>query len=421
MHNAANMVGWLGVILNAGAQLLLAPIIKARLGAAGLGAWHLIFQTFAYLQLIDFGWSNGIVREIAACPSQQQGSAGQNLMRTFQRVLSVLGLAFSVIGVGAAWLLPHVVNIPVLFRWDFVVAIGLLAAWGMPRYHFALPLLALRARNRIVAFNVLEIVQGAGRPILGALMALAHMGLVGIAAGYAVAEAAARLIARRICPLDTKPGQFDRHLLCRTIRFGGATGVISLSTLVTFYSSSFIIGWKLDVVQVAVFQSTIALPLLLTRLAIIPFTNRLPSLISGFQQNSAESLMSAAVRTHKLVIGISGCLLTVACIFNKFFVTIWVGGELFAGTGFSLVFAAFLLMNIARHNGFMVWQARGRLRGMVLAHLFEIPVIIILSIALIDHFGLNGIAWAFFLASIPSAIVSQLSFYLLGGSEVVRN
>jgi O-antigen/teichoic acid export membrane protein len=125
--------------------------------------------------------------------------------------------------------------------------------------------------------------------------------------------------------------------------------------LVAFSSSSFIIGWKLGVSQVAVYQSSIALFLLLMRLAIIPFANRLPYLIASFSYNPDTELVISTLKMHLLVTVGSVIILVGICMVNEFFVTLWVGNDLFAGSDFSLVFALFTLMHIIRHNGFMVW------------------------------------------------------------------
>jgi O-antigen/teichoic acid export membrane protein len=411
MYKRANMLGWVAVFLNGGAQLILAPVIKYRMGADGLGVWHLIFQTFVYLQLVDFGWSNGIVREIASVDWDNAGQLHAGLIKTMQRVLSTTGVLFAMAGIGAVYIVPRIVQIPPRFQWDFAAAILLLAVWGMARYCCALPMLTLRGRNRMVASNVLDIIQGAGRPVLGASMAFAHMGLVGIAAGYVSAEAVVRWIARCWCPLSTSQGKFDRSTFYRTLKFGGATGVISLSTLITFYSSSFIVGWKLGVTQVAVYQSSIAFPLLLMRLSIIPFSNRLPFLISSFQCKPDARLMISALQMHLLVTLASVMTLLGICMINESFVAIWVGSEFFAGIQFCLVFSLFLLMSIVRHNGFMVWQARGQLNGLTMAHIVEVPVTMILFVVLIDRMGLIGIAWALVFATLPSAVISQFAFY----------
>jgi O-antigen/teichoic acid export membrane protein len=269
----------------------------------------------------------------------------------------------------------------------------------------------LRGQNRLTEFNILELLQGVGRPILASLMVLSHMGIVGVAAGYVSAEAIVRFISNRLCPQHSSEGSFDRQLLNKMLRFGGATGIISLSTLLKLYSSSFIVGWKLDVNQVAVYQSTIALPLLLTRLAIIPFSNRLPSIIYDFRHNHVSQSLAASTRIHLLVILCSILALLIVCFVNKSFVTLWVGGELFAGFNFTVMFSLFLLMGIARHNGYMLWQARGRMKAMMLAHLIDLPVTVVLSIVFIDIMQLNGIACAFMLSTIPVTILSQLSFF----------
>lgn len=411
MHSRANIIGWIAILINAGAQLLLAPIVRLKMGATGLGVWHLVFQTYIYLQLIDFGWSNGIVREIACTNLNTSKQPFINLMNSAKQLLSITGVVFSIVGICAAVLVPKLIKIPHAFHRDFALAVILLSVWGMFRYRYSLSFLALRGFNRLTAFNSLELIQGAGRPILGALLVFLHMHILGIAAGYAAAEAATRWIAFRLFPIDTSRKTSNCYIFFRMLKFGGVTGIISISTLVTFYSSSFIIGWKLGVLQIAIYQSSIALPLLLMRMAIIPFTNRLPSLISEFQNFKNTNTLTSAFRLHLLVLLCCSLLMLGTCMINKLFVTIWVGRDLFAGFYFTILFSFFLLLSIARHNGFMVWQARGYLKSMMIAHLIDIPTNIFLSIILLQYFGLKGIALAFIIAAIPSLIVSQLAFY----------
>ena len=410
MQNKANILGWLAIFLNAGAQLLLAPIVKSKLGASGLGVWHLIFQTFVFLQLIDFGWSNGIVREIASVRYDAAGQPPHNLLKTTQRLLSATGVVFAIAGIGAALLVPQFIDIPSTFKHEFTIALLIFSGWGVARYHYALPLLALRGQNRLVAYNGLEIVQGAGRPVLGALMVLSNLGIVGLAAGYAMAEAACRWIALRLSRIDFTGGLFDRAIFYRTLKFGGATGTISLSALISFYSSAFIVGWKLGVTQVAVYQCSIALPLLLMRLSIIPFTNRLPLLITSLHRKHNPSQMTAAIHLHLLVLAVSTGLLTGIVMLNELFVRLWIGAELFAGMHFTLVFCLFVFMSIARHAGFMVLQAKDRLKFFTLIHLLEAPLALLLSIMLIDSMGLTGVAVSLVVAALPSTIFSQFAF-----------
>jgi O-antigen/teichoic acid export membrane protein len=412
MHKRANIIGWLAILLNAGAQLILAPVIKLRMGADGLGVWHLLFQTYCYLQLIDLGFSNGITKEISSFAGRSDLTCINNLMVTAQCLLSLTGIFFCLCGVCAVFILPRMIPITEHFNFDFALALSLLSLWGLARYHYSLPLLKLRGFNRIVAFNWVDLVQAAGRPLLGVILAFANLGLIGITAGYAMAEAGARWIAHRLY-LENTTGKFDVTIFKRIFHFGWATSVISLSTLVTFYSSSFIIGWKLGIKDIATYQSSIALPCLCLRFAILPFTNRLPSLIYAYEADGLNGLMHRSLRSHIAVISISTLILACVCTANSFFVRVWVGTELFAGYEFTLIYGVFLFFSIVRHNGYMVWQATGNIKNMMFAHLFEIPTNIGLSFLFIDMMGLKGIAYAFMFASIPSVIISQWPFISL--------
>ena len=102
--------------------------------------------------------------------------------------------------------------------------------------------------------------------------------------------------------------------------------------------------------------------------------------------------------------------LTLVCIFNNIFVKLWVGGELFAGYHFTIIYGAFILFSIARHNGYIMYQSFGRLRPIVIGHLIEIPLYIGLSIILIEIFGLVGVAYANIISSLPITIIAQTPF-----------
>ena len=408
-HETANIIGWLSVVLGALSQLVLAPVIISYIGLAGLGTWHLLFQTFNYLQLVDIGLSNGIVRQIAAAKKKPQELA--DVTATAKTGLTIVGFLFSVIGMSACFIVPYFVKIPAPLRMDFVVALALLAAWGIFRYHYVLPLLSLRGNNRIVEFNALNLIQGPGRPILGAIFLAFKLKLIGIASGYMLVEALIRVMASRMQTTPRKIGRYCHKYLIKMLTFGGATAVISISTLVIFYSSSFIVGWRMDITSIAIFQSTIALPFFVARLAIIPFTNFLPGFISYYEGANSRRLRIWGQNAHYIVIVATLVILVFTCIINKQFITFWVGESLFAGHHFTICYGIFIFMYIASYNGYLMYQAIDRLKPILICHLIELPVNIGLSIILIEKWGLVGIPYAFMLAHLPVTIVSQFPFF----------
>jgi len=421
MQSSANIIAWISLFLTALAQLILAPIIKSKTGAVGLGVWNLILQLFFFMQLIDFGWSNGIVREFAIQINAEKNGLPSYKIKFAQCLLTVTGVIFSISGLCSAFLLPRFIDIPPAYQTDFYVGVVLFSIWGFARFHYNLPLLSLRGRNHLVAYNVLEMIQSAGRPIMAVGMLLANLGLIGVVSGYILAEALSRLLSKRVFPFLVSGRYFDKSILFRTMKFGAATGIIGLSTMIIFYSSSFIIGWKMGLKEIAVYQSSIALPLMAMRVAIIPFTNRLPFLINAMQSADQNLFLARSLDTNIIVVGITFVFLIIVCLINEQFVSWWVGSELYAGNLFTWVFCLFMFLSVVRHNGYMVWQARGTLTVITIAFLAGVPINVVLSLYLIESIGLPGIALAFVIPAIPIALISQASFFLKNSPSSRQN
>lgn len=408
----ADIIGFFALGLSAASQFFLSPVVINYMGVEGLGMWHLLFQTFMYLQIVDLGLSNGIVREIAAVKIKAEQKNLNDTCLTAKRGLAVTGLAFAMLGGSMCLFLPRFIEISQAFRIDFLIALGLLSFWGFFRYRYSLSLLGLRATNRIVAFNSMELINGPGRPLLGISFLVFKMGLTGIAIGYILVEMMVRLISNRIQDLPVSAGKFSRRQLMKMVTFGGATSIVSLSTLIIYFSSSFIVGWILGVKEVAVYQSTIALPFLILRFAIIPFNNLLPSFIFDYERGKTKILFLKSRHSHTSIMLYCLILMIFICLINRQFVSLWVGKELFAGNKFSAAYCVFLFLSVARHNGYIMYQSTGKLKPIVIGHLIEIPLNIGLSIVLTDKLGLSGIAYAYILGTIPVTFISQIPFFL---------
>ena len=245
---------------------------------------------------------------------------------------------------------------------------------------------------------------------MGIIFLTFKMGLTGIAIGYVLVEAAVRFISSKLQKFPLSSGNYNRSQFLRMLTFGGAHTVITLSSLVIFFSSSLIVGWRLGIEEIAAYQSTIALPFLIVRFAIVPFSNLLPGFVIHFERDETGILLKKGWRSHTIVMLIVLILLALVCFLNKAFVTMWVGEELFGGYHFTIIYGAFLFLSIARHNGYIMYQSTGRLRPIVIGHLIEIPLNIGLSIILTNTIGLLGIAYAYILATLPVTFISQVAF-----------
>jgi len=410
VQKKANALGFLAVGLSAVAQFVLAPVIKFYIGAEGLGMWHLLFQTFTYLQIVDLGLSNGIIRELAAA-KVRGAKYFSDTVATAMRAFTWVGMAFAGLGGITCFLLPCFIDLPLTLRKSFLIALILFSCWGFFRYRYAIHFISLYATNRIDIFNALNLLLGPGRPLMGMVFLTLKLGLPGVAIGYILVEAIVRAIALKIQKLPLASGCYDHKQFIKMFVFGGTTSVVSLSTLLIFFSSSFIIGWRVGVIKIAIYQSSIALLFLIHRFAITPFSNLLPEFIRYCETGDIfYMLKKKGLYCHSIVMLATFISLVIAAFINKLFVTLWLGEEFFAGYHFTVVYSFFILLSVARHNGYIMYQAIDYLKPMLICHLIQIPINLCLSLILLDKFGLIGIAYAYLLSSLPLIIISQLVF-----------
>lgn len=404
----ANSIGMLGVSLSALALLCLSPVVKFYLGASGLGVYYLLTQIFNCLNLSDFGFSNGITREISIENAKGNHIGVQEVIQTGKVILIIVGLFFSISGIAISFIIPKYIQMPEYIVKDFQLALSVLSIWGAFRFVLFLPILHMRSINKIIRCNIYENAQSIGRPLLAGLALFVSPTMISVAIGYILSELIVRIMGSMDLQHHFSFRTYNYDLFLKIVSFGGRTGFISISTLIIFYFTSIVIGWKLGVEEVAIYQSTIALPLLLSRFAIVPFTNLLPKLIEYYAKECMIDLIIVSKRENYRILFFTSIVLIIISMINGIFVGIWVGPELFGGQHFTVVYCIFILMTIARHNGYMVLQSLGRIRILSFFHLVEMPLTIGLVLILLDFYGTVGIPYAFVISTLPVTIFAQL-------------
>src|SRR4026207_455384 len=100
------------LFVNIAIGIFLMPFTMAHLGTAQYGLWMLAASMTAYLQLLDLGYGNGLVRQVTQA-APRGGGDGMNAIRsTFVVVYPVIGgLALGGVGVLAAVVLPRFPNL----------------------------------------------------------------------------------------------------------------------------------------------------------------------------------------------------------------------------------------------------------------------------------------------------------------------
>lgn len=402
----AHLISFVNIGASGVAQFILSPVVKEVAGVEALGLWHIIFQSFVLIQLIDFGITNAIIKEISLATDDDQRL--RSVYRSSRFVLVVIGGLFSALCFGVAFYADLIQGVSLTLKGQFQISLVMLGCWGLPRYLFRLEFFDMLAKERVVIYNVIGVLEGPLRPLLAALLLVLTGEVYSLVLGYILIEVFVRLLSCLCNPISWK-GRLDKAVLESLLRFCGAVSLIRIANLIVFYCCAWVIAANLGAVEVAIFQSTVALPYFLARFLFRPFMNLLPKIIR-LHSTHDKRFKSFIVKNHLYVLGAAFLFSIVIFIVNPYFVDIWVGSDLYAGHTVGGIYCLFIFVAILRHNGYIVCQGIGALRMMLAAHAVELVVFFVFTYCTIATMGLMGVALGLLLAHIAPAAVSQIPF-----------
>ena len=100
----------LGVTIVMG--IFLMPFTMNHLGKAEYGLWMLAASMTAYLQLLDLGYGNGLVRQIAQADARRDEDSVNEVLSTFLVVYALIaGVALVAVGVLVLVVVPRFPNL----------------------------------------------------------------------------------------------------------------------------------------------------------------------------------------------------------------------------------------------------------------------------------------------------------------------
>lgn len=395
--NFVSMAGW----------LLVTPFILRQVGDTDFGLWMLVSSVTSYGTLLDFGVAGAITKYIAEYRATRQIEQAHILTATSLSIYSVTGLIVVLVCAVIAPALPALFNIPpekhTLAVW-LVFLSGLNVGISIPG---AMAAAVLRGLQR---FDLINLINIAGTLLqLTAFVAVLQMG-AGILALAAIA-AAVRL-------LKQIPSVWCIYRIAPELRFGwrGAQ-VQAVRTVISFSWPVFVVdvGGRLEtetgaaVIGAFLPVSAVAPYSAIQKLCTIPqtaadqFLRLLLPMASELHAHQdlprLRSLYTASTRITVAVFVSIGCSLVV---FARSVLDIWLGAAYadYSQLVFILVFAG--LMDIILWPAWFVLQGMARHRLPAVMSIVSGLTNLILSIVLIRHWGLTGVALA---TLVPTTLV----------------
>jgi len=387
--------GWVFLVL-----LVAMPKLIRFLGEASFGLFSLAWVIIGYLTVLDIGVSRAATKFIS----------GHLANREFASVHQIVSTAIVAnLGLGTVGGLTVALASPFLVHSVFKVGTGLEQQAKLAFYVAALavPVLLLQGVFRgvlssfqrfgwITAVNTIATTLQWGLACFlawrGHSLALVVLSTVLV---RTLATAAYGLVLKTVMPKGRLLRTPDFDHLSKLLRFGSWVTVSQVVGPLLVY---------LDRVLIASFNSLSAVALyivpyeVMTRLRIIPsslVTSLYPAFSERTHQDSRtqlETLYRQSIR-YLLPLLLPGILILV--ILGSDLLEIWMGAAFAAQTTSALKILAFgVLANGMAFIPFNILQAVGRPDLTGKFHILELPAYLVLCLALIPHFGINGAAWA---------------------------
>lgn len=387
--------GWIFLVL-----IVAMPKLVSFLGATVFGLFSLAWVVIGYLAFLDVGVNRAATKFVAEHLAE----------RDHESTLQIVRSAFVAnLGLGLVGGLAVVVLTPYLVHSVFKVSADLESQARMAFYAvgLAVPVLLVQGVFRAVLsslqrfgwINVVNALTTTAQWAAAVFLAWKGHGVAAVVFATVVARILAAsvygAVLFRLLPGLQLLGTHGLHGLPKLLRFGSWVTVSQLVSPLLVY---------LDRVLIASFVSLAAVTLYtvpyeaMTRLRVIP-SSLATTLYPAFSERGMEGheailqrLYAGSLR-YLLILLLPGVLFLL--VFGTDLLSLWMGGQFAQQTAAILqILAVGALANALAYVPYNALQALGRPDLTGKFHLMELPVYVILCVALIPHWGIAGAALA---------------------------
>jgi O-antigen/teichoic acid export membrane protein len=389
--------------------IFLMPFTVRHLGQSDYGIWMLVASMTAYFQLLDLGYGSGLVRQITEADARGDEHEINDVLSTFVVVYSILGVvALSVTAILALLVLPRFPNLSaaqVVSAQGVLAILGVRSAIGFPMSVFGA---VTTARQRFALTGSIAIVVAVVQAGVTYAMLTAGYGLVPLVAAttflsiasYAAYAAAAR---RTFPAMRLSLSHFNwRHV----------RAITSFSAYLFLISIAIQVGTHVDNVIVGAYIGTSAVAVYTVALRLADYQRQLCGQFSGFlfplvvrfhASKDVHALRSTLLDGTRIALGLVAAVALCLVMFGRELINLWMGPGFDQAVIPLYVLALAGIVMVAQGPTGTILLGTGHHRLVAWASIAEIVVNVGLSVALIQGFGLFGVALG---TAIPYALLN---------------
>lgn len=387
------------------------PYLVDKIGQAQYGIWNLAFSFIFYMSIADLGIRQALVRFVSKYLAKREF---EKLNQIFSSAAVMYGLIFLVLVIVIAVLGLFFLKYFKIPEGMFseartvVLLLGFKAAIGF----LVLPFTALGAFNRYDVSNYFSLAQLVLRTILFVVILEMDFGIVEMAIitlGLFLLQSwgMSYYRAKNFPEVKFKVSEVSRKSFNELFSYSIYSFLIVVSALLIHYSDNIVIGGFISMQAVAIYS----IPLLFTTQMRNLFTVISVPLVPAISQIESESDYSRIARIHlratRYLFFISFTIVIGAITYGRPFILLWLGPD-FRESIYVLYILAVpaaifipqtvnsaILYGISKHKAtFYIMAAEG-------------TVNLILSLILVQFWGINGVAYG---TAIPQIVIYSIIF-----------
>jgi len=400
---------YLRVIVGIAVMFFLVPFMVSRLGVDIFGLWSLIFAVVGMFGLLDLGFATAAMKYVAELTASGEHAERNEVLATLLVVYSVLGaialvLVGTLAGPASSWF-----DLPADQAEPFTLALWLVGAAVAINFPVSLIKAILIGSGRMHLVNAIELVTTLVNAGLIVILLEAGLGLLGVAIATATTMLLGPLVmlplAIRLTPgLSASPRLFSRSRVRELLGFSVYFFIANVAMLIILRIDPVVIKMFLTLSAVAVYAVAAKIAEY-TYLLNKQFSNALMPLVSQSKgAGDAETVRRILMDGTRFLLAIAVPFIALLFFYADVILIRWMGQEFAESVPLLRILAIAVLFSSVQLNAANVLGMTGEHRFVAFAMGGSAVLNLILSVVLIQIFGLTGVA----IGTLVAALAAEL-------------
>ena len=410
-HIARNVLfNWLGTIANMAVGFFLSPFILHRLGNVAYGVWVLAVSVVGYLNLLDLGMQNSVLRFVSQGHTKGDHQGASEAISAALWVRLQISAVAMLLSAGIAAIFPLVFKVSPELVGDAKKAVLLIGATTAITMSVGVVGSVLSALNRFDLQNYVVLLQTAMR-VIGVVFVLRRgQGIVAIAVCEFIVTVVGNIllvwIARRLYPelriLLSKP---KRETLRKIWSYSSYVFLTTIAVQLVYQSDNLVVGAFISPAAVTFYAIANSLCRYVTQVVGSMANTFMPAASTYEAAGNAAGLVMLYKNGTRAMLMVSLPILITLILRGPTFIGLWMGPQYSHSSGIVLIILGIpLLFAFANRTGAAIAFGVGKHKTTAQWAIGEGVANLILSVVLVHRYGIYGVAFG---TMIPN-LVAQL-------------